>query len=266
MANMNNNSNTAEKQASLSSDRLLQILECIARNRIPMRLQDLAEQTGLTQSTVLRYLRTLQNANYVYQEENTLRYALTWKLCNLTENLNSYLSLRNIANPFVNHLANTLHAGVCLVVNQDDTCLYLDCIDTPSFSQAPLQFIGKRAPLHVTGSGKILLSAYSEAQIDDYIARKGLTRFTQYSITTREGLMAELEKIRKQGFATDIEECEIGMRCTSYPVHCYNRSIFAAMSVFGRVSDMDEAFIREQVHPQLKAAAALISQRLGYCE
>ena len=263
MANITNG-NTVEKQASLSSDRLLQILECIARNRMPMRLQDLAEQTGLTQSTVLRYLRTLQNANYVYQEESTLRYALTWKICKLTENLNTYLSLRNIANPFVNQLANTLHAGVCLVVNQDDACLYLDCIDSPASVQAPLQFIGKRAPLHVTSSGKLMLSSFPESRVDDYITRTGLSRFTEYTITTREDLMRELETIRRQGFSLDMEECEIGMRCISYPIYCYNGSLFAAISVFGRTSDIDEQFIQEQVHPLLKEASAIISQRLGY--
>lgn len=263
MANMNNGT-PVEKQASLSSDRLLQILECIARNRTPMRLQDLAEQTGLTQSTVLRYLRTLQNSNYVYQEENTLRYALTWKICKLTENLNTYLSLRNIANPFVNQLANELHAGVCLVVNQEDACLYLDCIDSPASSQAPLQFIGKRAPLHVTSSGKLMLSSFSEARVDDYISRTGLTRFTEYTITTRDDLIKELEQIRRQGYSLDMEECEIGMRCISYPIYCYNGSLFAAISVFGRTTDIDERFVQEQVHPLLKETSAIISQRLGY--
>ena len=254
---------TGERQASLSSDKLLAILECIAESRMPMRLQDLAERSGMSQSTVLRYLRTLQNANYVYQDEQTLRYALTWKLCGLTEHLNSYLGLRNIATPFVNQLANDLRAGVCLVVSQDYHCLYLDCIDHPDTAGAPLQFIGKRAPLHVTSSGKMLLSACTQAQIDDYIAQKGLTRYTDNSITTRERLMEELDAIRTQGFSTDMEECEIGHRCVSYPIYCYNGTVYAALSVFGDVACMNEEFVR-QLHPQMKAVAEEISRRLGY--
>lgn len=69
-----------ERASSQSSDKLLQILECIAGNKLPVRLQDLSEQVNMTQSTVLRYLNTLVNNNYVYQEEDTLRYALTWKI------------------------------------------------------------------------------------------------------------------------------------------------------------------------------------------
>ena len=252
-----------ERQASASSDKLMNILECIAANRTPVRLQDLAEQSGMTQPTVLRYLRTLQNAGYVYQDEDTLRYALTWKLCRLTDNLNSFIGLRNIAAPFVNELGNTLQLGVCLVVNRDHQCVYLDCIDNPR-AMEPLQYIGKRAPLHVTGSGKLLLSAYTDAQLEEFVALRGLERHTANTITSKKELVRQLEQVRRQGFAYDNEECEIGLRCLSYPLRCYSGEIYAAISVFGNVPEMTDAFLLSEVHPRLKAVAEAISLRLGY--
>ena len=252
-----------ERQSSASSDKLLGILECIAANRTPVRLQDLAEQSGMTQPTVLRYLRTLQNGGYVYQDEDTLRYALTWKLCGLTDQLNSFIGLRNIAAPFVNELGNTLHLGVCLVVNRDHQCVYLDCIDNPR-AREPLQYIGKRAPLHVTGSGKLLLSGYSDARIDEFIALRGLEKYTEHTITTKEALVRQLDEVRKQGFAYDNEECEIGLRCVSYPLRCYTGEIYAAISVFGNASEMTDAFLEKEVQPRLQAVAETISVRLGY--
>ena len=254
----------SEKHSSLSSDKLLMIIECIAENRQPVRLQDLAEQVGITQSTVLRYLRTLQNCNYVYQDETTLRYALTWKVCRLTENLNSYLSLRNIATPFVNDLANTLHTGICLVTEQSYECVYLDCIDAPNPFQPPLQFIGKRAPMHVTASGKVLLSSFSDQQLEEYISTKGLKPCTKNSIHQKGRLIEELAQIRKQGFATEIEECELGLRCISYPIRCYSGKIYAAISAFGRVGELDDRFLQEYVQPLLKKSSEMISLRLGW--
>lgn len=253
-----------EKQSSLSSDKLLVILECIAESRTPLRLQELAERAGITQSTVLRYLRTLQNANYVYQDEDTLRYALTWKLCRLTENLHSYLSLRNIANPFVNHLANTLQLGVCLVVDREQQCVYLDCVDHPNPSYTPLQYIGKHAPMHATGSGKILLSSCTDAQIGEYISGRGLDRFTEYTITDPGRLREELRQVRTQGFAVDEEECELGLKCLSYPIYDFSNSIYAAISVFGNVDEMDNEEIRTRARIELKRAAEMISLRLGW--
>ena len=45
-----------KKSQGQSSDKLLLILETISKNRLPVRLQDLAEKVGMTQSSVLWYL------------------------------------------------------------------------------------------------------------------------------------------------------------------------------------------------------------------
>lgn len=135
-----------EKNSNQSSDKLLQIMEALAKERLPVRLQDLSAQVNMSQSTVLRYLNALQSANYVYQEESTSRYALTWKICGLSEHLNSNLGLRSITAPYITELVNKLNLGVCLVIEQDHDCVYLDCVDaSPSF-QHTFQRIGKRAP------------------------------------------------------------------------------------------------------------------------
>lgn len=254
---------TGAQQASLSSDKLLLIFECIANSRIPMRLQDLAEQSGMSQSTVLRYLRALQNANYVYQDSDTSRYALTWKLCRLTKNLDSYLGLRMIANPFLSELAVTSCMGVCLVVNHENKSLYLDCIDHPHPQYKPLQYIGKHAPLHATGSGKLLLSVYNETQLNAYIDSPGLEQYTKYTITQQSTLIAELEKVRHQGFAEDSEECELGLRCLSYPLYDYNDSICAAISIFGNTDEMSDEKTLNTIHESLEKASKAISIRLG---
>ena len=253
-----------ERQTNQSSVKLLQIMECLAKNRIPMRLQDIARQVEMTQSTVLRYLYALEDSNYIYQDEDSSRYALTWRICRLSENLNSLLGLRNISNPFVNHLANTLSLGACVVIEKDDECLYVDCIDNPN--SPTLQRIGKQSPMHTTGSGKIFLAQYNEQQLDQYIETKGLTRYTDYTITDPKVLREELSKIRERGYGMDEQECEPGLRCISVPLRDYSGRIVAAMSIFGNPADMSDQRIKEEIYPALKAAAVTISTRLGYAE
>ena len=252
-----------ERQISTSSDKLLSILECIASNRSPMRLQDIADACDISLPTVLRYLRTLQGASYVYQDEATLRYALTWKLCKLTENMNTYLGLRNVAAPFVTELGNELQLGCCLVVDRNYQCVYLDCVDNPRATE-PVQYIGKRAPLHVTGSGKLLLSEYTQAQFDEFIHTCKLEKYTEHTITSPQALARQLEQIRQQGYALDNEECEVGLRCVSYPLRNYTGQIYAAISVFGNARDMTDELLDTVVRPRLKAAAEAISLRLGW--
>lgn len=262
---MKNNSNGgAEKISNQSSDKLLQILECLARERLPVRLQDLSTKVGMSQSTVLRYLNALQSSDYVYQEESTSRYALTWKICKLSDNLNSNLGLRSITAPYVTELVSQLRRGVCLVVEQNYECIYLDCVDdTPTFEHT-FQWIGKRAPMHATGSGKILLSQFSQQQLEDYIKQRGLPRCTEYTITSEEVLKKELEEVRHCKIGRDKEECELGLTCVSVPLYNYSANIIAALSVFGDTANMTEEQIQKNIVPALKSVAETISHHLGY--
>lgn len=253
---------STDRQSSQSSVRLLQILECLAANRVPMRLQDLAKQVNMTHSTVLRYLYALESTDYIYHDEDTSRYGLTWKVCKLSENLNTPLGLRNIVNPYINWLANTLSLGACLVTEHDGECLYLDCIDAPD--SPVLQRIGKWAPLHATGSGKILLAQYTNAQLEEYISQKGLQQYTEHTITDPDKLRKELELIRYQGFSCDNEECEIGLRCISCPIRNFTGHIVGAVSIFGGLSKMNQDQIMSKIYPVLKDTTTAISARLGY--
>ena len=65
-----NMSNSAERQTNQSSLRLLRIMECLAAQRTPMRVQEIAKKVNMTQATVSRYLYALQDAKYIYQDSD----------------------------------------------------------------------------------------------------------------------------------------------------------------------------------------------------
>lgn len=139
---------------------------------------------------------------------------------------------------------------------------YLDAIDKPSAIISSLMRIGKGAPLHCSGSGKIFLSQFSTAQLDSYIATKGLTRLTENTITSKNALLEELASIRKNGYAIDREECDPGVTCISVPVYNYTDKITAAMSVF----DSTSLLTPERKHSaliELQYHATIISKLLG---
>ena len=123
--------------------------------------------------------------------------------------------------------------------------------------------IGKRTPMHAASSGKVLLSAYSEAELDRYIEMRGLSPLTDRTITSKEALIADLERVRQRGYAIDDEECEIGLRCIAVPVYSYHERPVAALSIFGAAEQLTEERIQQNVLPILKESAAEISIRLG---
>lgn len=252
------------ESASQSAEKLLIIMEYLASCRLPVRLQDAAESLNMTQPTLFRYLKALMKLNYAYQDEETLRYGLTWKVCKLGRNLSGHLGLRNICAPRLNELASSFNAGACLVIMQDYVSVYLDLADTDNTLRHSLRHIGKQAPLHSTGSGKVLLSSLTDRELEGFINVMGLPKLTENTLMDKEQLVRELNQIRRQGYAMDDEECEQGIRCISVPLRDFQNKTVAAISVFGPAEEMDNSRIANKILPRLMEVSEEISARLGY--
>lgn len=254
---------TKGTEANLSSDKLLQIIEYMAARRLPMRLKDIADDLQISQPTVVRYLRTMCNQGYVYHDDHTGYYAMTWKICRLSSSLESNLVLRSMAGSLLSDFANQHNLGILLAVERDGTLFYLDLVSAPHSLVDTMLRIGKDAPMHSTGSGKILLSAMTIARVNQILDQNGQIRLTDKTITDRGALMQELSTIQQQGYALDNEECEIGHRCVSVPLYDYTGTIAAAISAFGSVDRLTDEVIHATVLPALKALSAEISFRMG---
>ena len=252
------------KHQSLSSVRLLKIIECMADKTEPMRLTDLAAELAMTQPTLLRYLNALYTEGYIYQDMATGNYALTWKICGLGERLRSNVSLRTMVSPYLAKLSRALDVGLLLAVEHEGDILYLDMVGNPNNSMGALLRIGKDAPIHTTGSGKIMLSSLPNAQVLRILEAKGMPALTRYTITDQAAFMEELAKVREQGYALDNEEYEIGHKCLSVPVRDFSGRIAAAISAFDDADRLTEERMTKKILPALREAAGEISYRLGY--
>jgi IclR family transcriptional regulator, acetate operon repressor len=70
---------------------------------------------------------------------------------------------------------------------------------------------------HARATGKLLLAYARADQCDAYLAAEPLRACTRRTITDRAALDAELEAIRRRGFAEDREEYAEGVACVSAP-------------------------------------------------
>lgn len=252
-----------EKPANQSVSKLLQLIGDLSAARMPMRLQDLAESTGIPQATCLRYLNALIQEGYAFQDLDSGRYSMTWRICDLSDHVRAHRNLRAISSDVVNILSAKLERGICLVVEHDMECMYLDCLYDFTAVGKTLIRIGKQTPLYASGSGKVLLTEFSESAIEKLIETKGFQALTPKTISTREQLLAEIEKVKASRFALDDEECEEGLRCAAVPIYDYREKVVAAVSSFGSTETMSDSRIQKEILPALWDAAAEISFRMG---
>jgi len=261
--------NSPEKEKSKasisnqSSDKLLQLVEFLSEQEEPLRLLDIARQTGMNQSTASRFLSALKNRGYVAQNSQNGKYSLTYKICRIANNVSSRMDTRHVSLPYLRELSKVFGCTSNLVVEYDLSVMYLEVVAGPRQMLVPLQRIGIVAPLHCTSGGKLLLTEFSEEKFQELLRLKGLPKYTNRTITNEDALRHEVEEARRLGYAFDNEECELGTRCVAAPLRDFSGRIVGAVSVNGPIVRMTDDYIQQKL-PHLISIAGEISAHLGY--
>ncbi len=195
-------------------ERMLKLLEVLAEHPEPLGLKQIAQITGLHPSTAHRILAAMATDRLVDRIEPA-SYRLGMRLLELGNIVRSRISVRELALPVMRELHAHTGETVNLSVRHDDEIVYVERTSSGRSAMRIIHAIGARAPLHVTAAGKLFLLEDGFARLRDYAKRTGLAGHTRNSLTTVPVLERDLERTQRQGFATDNEEAELGVRCVA---------------------------------------------------
>jgi DNA-binding IclR family transcriptional regulator len=231
-----------------------------------MGVTAIAERTGLLPSDVHRIVRSLEHFGYIEQDPETRQYRLGLELLKLGYLVGERLQLREVARPHLRRLACAVRATANLAVfdGHDLEVIFVEQVDSPGELQIRLR-IGKRVAAHATSVGKVLLAHLEPGLADRVIERHGMPRFTRRTITNPARLKAELDSVRREGYAMDRAEGLEGAWCIGAPVRDHTGRVAAAISISllgSQLGSQDEA----RVIALLKETAGRISTDLGYGE
>ncbi|AQS54788.1 hypothetical protein B0W44_02380 [Novibacillus thermophilus] len=244
--------------------RSLNILETLADEEEGLGITEISQRLGLAKSTTHRLMMTLHHKGYVVQDEKTENYKLGLKILSLYSSLLENLSLRKVAHKHMEELANKVGETVHLVIRDDCEVVYIDKVESSKNTIRVASQIGKRAYMHSTAVGKVLLSELSWAEVEHIIREKGLPRFTKNTITEPGELKRHLQNIKNNGWAIDNVENEEGIRCIAAPIRDRSGKIVAAISISGPVFRVTEERIQYDLIPSITRTIKLMSNELGY--
>jgi IclR family transcriptional regulator, acetate operon repressor len=235
-----------------SADRALAILVAFSTARRELGVTELAAELGMHKSTVSRLLAVLQARGLVRRDGD--RFSPGPELARLGALAATSLAASQVAREPLQRLADATGETVNLAVRQGDQALNVHQVQTAHFV-GMTDWTGRGAPLHATANGKVLL-AFGEGG-----PARELVRLTPRTITDPAALRAELEGVRRLGYATAVEELEIGLHAAAAPVFDSLGACIAAVSLSGpsyRLADLDAA------GTACAATADEISSELGF--
>ena len=245
-----------------SGEKMLAVFEYLIKADEPQKLSEIAEALGMNSSTTLRFLTTLTECGYVRQDTRTLRYAPTLKICALAGRLMREDVLPKRARPYMEQLSRASGESVCLAVREENRIVYVEVLRARNQSLMAVQAVGHSAQMYCNGIGKLFLAVCTEEELEDYIRLEGLKKFTSYTITDKQTLAAELEEVRKQGFALDNQERELGARCIAFPVFGSDGDLIAGVSITGPYSRLSDECMLPRIE-EFREIVNGISREMG---
>jgi DNA-binding IclR family transcriptional regulator len=247
-----------EKSPIQVIERMMRLLDVLAQHPEPLGLKQVAQYTGLHPSTAHRILSAMAADRLVDRIEPG-SYRLGMRLLELGNLVKSRISVRELALPIMRELHAQTGETVNLSVRHDDEIVYVERTSSGRSAMRVVHAVGTRAPLHVTAAGKLFLLEEGFPRLRDYAKRTGLSPHTRNTFASVPLLERELERIQRQGWATDNEEIEIGVRCVAAGIRDDAGRLIAALSISTPADRM-----KPQWGPLVRETAERISRAIGH--
>jgi len=244
------------KAATNSLDRALALLEMLEQTPGGLRHADISRRLRIPKSTCSYILSRLEQRGYLVRDADSARYRIGLATVTLAHGALREIGLRSIAEPALYKLASETGLSAGIGVLERGRVLIIDRVEGAEFVRDAVGIaeggrwaggsrkyrvredrdIGRELPAHSTALGKVLMAYLPAHALLELIARRGLARYTRKTITSRPGLIRELELVRRQGYATADEEHYAGIRSVAAPIRI-GGEVTAGVSLNGSVAE-----------------------------
>jgi IclR family pca regulon transcriptional regulator len=241
----------------------LKVLSLFNRERSALTLTEIVEAAGLNKSTAFRVVATLESAGYLERQKDTRRYQPGLKVLQLGFTAISSLEFRQVARPYLVKLSEETGETVSLSILDGMEVVYVDRVRNRQIVGVVLG-TGSQIPAHCASMGKVMLAHLGASELESWLKLAQLSPCTEFSKISRKQLDAELATVRAQGFATNNEELEIGLRAVAAPIWDHNGQVAAAINTSGSVRTISTDRLHKQLAKQVCDTALQISRALGY--
>lgn len=237
----------------------LRILEMLAASG-EMSASRMAGCLNTSRAAGHRFLTTLRDLGYVEKTEEG-RFRLTFKILELGMRKLDGFEIRHTVHPYMQEMALAFTETVNFGHWDGKVIVHLDKINSTEILRLDVG-MGAMAPAYCTGLGKAVLAFLPQDELDDYLKSVKRVAMSPKTITSTKRLKAEMDQIRRRGYAVDDEELSLGLRCVAAPIFDHTGRPSYALSLSGPTLRMTEDKI-EAIQAKLLQICDRISRKIG---
>ncbi len=237
-------------------DRAARILLMLATETRELSLAEVASATGWHKSSVHKILMTLSQHGFLERDEATKRYSLGIALLRCGQSVLNRLPINRSVKLYLKELADFSGETANLAILHGTKMVIVDVMESPVELRVSPP-IGTVDLVTAKSNGKAVLAWLPEDRLEELIRTVGLPASTGNSITKLKLFKNELLAVRKQGYATDVEEFQEGISAVSAPIFNSEGEVMGTLSIIGPASRMTKEKMQLYGRKCAEAAARL---------
>ncbi len=233
-------------------DRCFDILELFFKNPKGLPLSEVSVQTGIPAATTHRILGFIKKRGYLTQD-NRENYHLSLLLPSMGKNFIAGTGFAELNQPHIDLLAEESGEHIRLAAVVDGQLIW---VLRAVVSARGLQYHGasdtKIIP-HITASGKLWLSTLKDEEAVRIVSQWNIEDAKEYggpnAVTSIKGLLTDLGKIRRAGYAIIAEEAEVGVCAASVGVYdtADTGQLLGTLSLAGPSARLNKKAIKDKI-------------------
>lgn len=241
-------------------DYALDVLEQFNGKVAEHSLANLSKKLKINKNIVFRILTTLTSKQYLHRDDGNGHYRLGPKAVVLGQMFKKQMLLITKARPVIEELANKCDETVSVALQSNSRLVFLDAVEA-NHAVKVVPRLGIPLPMYCTAAGKILLATMNQAEMDNYISTCELKRHTASTITDAALLKKQVSLVARQGYATENEEFDSGLRAIAIPFFDDASSYLGAISIAGPAMRLSDRRIEMELIPLLRTHSKMPSTR-----
>jgi DNA-binding IclR family transcriptional regulator len=248
-----------KRYAAPSVRKAFNILRVIADSKEGKGLNEIAKKLAMAKSTAHGITSALEEIGAIVRDSKTKKFTLGYTLFELGRLAYAQVDLKDSARPVMEELMKQTQTSVFLGVLNWDHITILDIVESMNALKITVP-IGSTIPVFAGATGKVFFAWMDPDQVLRIIETKGITQFTENSMTDPDVYMEELKRVKKIGYAIDDEEYLLGVRAVASPIMRGNY-LLAALWAVGFKANLRGARM-DRLVTETRAAAEKITQKI----
>ncbi|WP_283193518.1 IclR family transcriptional regulator C-terminal domain-containing protein [Rhizobium sp. AN80A] len=205
----------------------LRVIEAFTAETPRLSIAEAAQIAGLDRATTRRCLLTLSEQGYCSYDGKF--FTVTPRVLRLGTGCLASMPLPRIVQPWLDALSEEIGQSTSVAILDDTEIVYVArAMQRKVMSIALMP--GSRLPAYCTSLGRVMLAALDVDEAREQLRRRPLVARTPRTVTDENALMAELDRVRSQGYAAVDEEVEDGLRSVAVPLRNARGIVVAALN------------------------------------